>query len=218
MAIIKPTIKSEIVPIGLIVISIALSFYFYANWPQTVVSHWNFYGQPDGYSSKTFMAFFFPVLLAMIYALFLVMPYFDPQKDRYQEFAKPYNIFKNLIILILFIVYLLSGIYNLGYNINIGYSISLIIGLMMIIMGNYMSKIKYNWFMGIRTPWTMSSENVWNKTHRVGSWFFIIFGFLIIITPYLPVALATIAFVSGVVLVVFGTTIYSYLIYRQEKK
>lgn len=218
MSPLKLTIKTEIPAVLIIIISIFLSFYFYLNWPDTVVSHWNFYGQPDGYSSKVFMAIFFPFLLVGLYALFLILPYFDPQRNRYREFAATYHLFKNLIILVLMIVYLTAGLYNLGYAINMAYTISLVIGSMMIIMGKYLSRIKYNWFVGIRTPWTMSSENVWNKTHQTGGWFFIIFGILIILTPYLPMALGFIAFILGLVMVVLGTAIYSYLVYRQEKK
>ena len=217
MSPVKLTLKSEIIPLLMILLSVALSFYFYASWPPTVVSHWNFYGVPDGYSSKTFMAFFFPLLLLGLYVLFLIFPYLDPKRERYQEFAKTYHLFKILIMLILMVIYLSAGFYNLGYNLNIAYITSSVIGVMMIIMGNYMGKIKYNWFMGIRTPWTLSSENVWNKTHRVGGWFFIIFGLLIIISPYLPMVLGFSAFILGVLLAVAGTTVYSYLAFRQEK-
>lgn len=214
---IKTTWKTEIVPILLFLASIPLSLYFYANWPDKVVTHWNFYGQPDAYGPKAFMAFFFPALLLGMYLLFLILPYFDPKRDRYQEFAKTYHIFRVMIMLIFFAVYVISGLYNLGYNINIAYTISFLIGAMMIVLGNYMSKIKFNWFMGIRTPWTMSSENVWNKTHRVGGWFFIIFGLALIITPYLPPLAGFIVFVSGVLLVTVGSMVYSYIVFRQEK-
>ncbi|MFA6422110.1 MAG: SdpI family protein [Candidatus Buchananbacteria bacterium] len=210
--------KSEALPIAMIIVSIVLSFVFYKYWPEKVATHWNFYGQVDAYGPKAFMAFFFPFLLLGMYALFTILPYIDPKRDRYQEFSKTFHIFKDCIIAVLFIVYVATGIFNLGYDINIGYIISFVIGAMMIVLGNYMGKIKYNWFMGIRTPWTMSSENVWNRTHRVGGWFFIIFGLLIIITPYLPILLGTITFISGVALVLVGTMLYSYIVYRQEKK
>jgi len=214
---VKLSWKSEIFPILLILISLPLSFYFYWHWPSIVISHWNFSGQPDGYAPKTFMAFFFPILLLVMYLLFLIFPYLDPQKKRYQEFAPTYHLFKSLIMLVLFIVYILAGLYNLGYQINIAYTISLVIGLMMIVMGKYLDRIKFNWFMGIRTPWTLSSENVWNRTHRLGGRLLMIFGLVLIIMPYLPPSLALAAFIAGLLLLLAGTTIYSYLIFRQEK-
>jgi len=215
---VKPTLKTEIIPLVLLIITVVLSFYFYANWPDQVASHWNFKGEVDGWSSKTFNAIFFPLLLVGMYLLFIFLPYLDPKKDRYQEFSKPYHIFKASIIGILAIIYLAMGAYNLGYAINIGQIVPLFIGLMMIVIGNFMGKVKNNWFMGIRTPWTLSSENVWNKTHRLGGWLFMIFGLIIIIAPYLPEPLSMGLFFLGALALILGTTVYSYLIYRQEQK
>lgn len=215
---IKPTWKSESVPLVTIIISALLSFYFYAHWPAQVASHWNFRGEVDGYGSSVFMAFFFPALLIGMYLLFLLLPYIDPKRERYAEFAKTYHIFKMAIILVLFAVYLVTGIYNLGYEFNVGIAVAVLIGLLMIIIGNYLGKIKYNYFMGIRTPWTLASETVWNKTHRVGRWIFILFGVLIIVAPFLPEVIGLILFIAGAALAVVGTFLYSYLVFRQEKK
>lgn len=215
---IKLTFKSEAFCWLMIIIAIALSFYFYAHWPNMVVSHWNFQGQPDGYSSKTFNAVFFPLLLLGMYLMFILLPLLDPKKERYGEFEKVYHIFKTLILSCLFIIYLAAGFYNLGYAINIGIIIPLIIGLLMIIMGNYMGKLKKNWFMGIRTPWTLSSDNVWNKTHRVGGWMFIVFGLCIITSPMLSPDWGLAIFIGGAILAVVGTFAYSYIAYLQENK
>ena len=97
-------------------------------------------------------------------------------------------------------------------------TITVIIGLLFMYMGNLMGKIKNNWFVGIKTPWTLSSENVWNKTHRFGGYAFVIFGLMLILIPYLGKTLGLVAFISGLALLVFGTTAYSYLIYRREQK
>jgi len=88
---------------------------------------------------------------------------------------------------------------------------------MMIALGIAMRKLKDNWFVGIRTPWTMSSPKVWEKTHLVGTYGFIIFGIIIIIAPYLPAMLAGILFIVGALVAVLVPVVYSYLIYRQEK-
>lgn len=212
------SLKKEIAPLAIILVCFVASFYFNAHWPDLVASHWNFKGEVDAYSSKTFNAFFFPGLLAAMYLLFTVLPYFDPKRERYAEFSGVYLIFRTMIIAVMAIVYFTMGIFNLGYDINVGAIVAGVIGLMMIVLGNYMGKIKNNWFMGIRTPWTLSSEVVWNKTHRLGGYLFMLFGLIIIIAPYLPEMLAGILFGLSVFGVVFGTFAYSYLIYRQEKK
>ena len=215
---IRPTLKTEIAPLILIIASVILSFYFYAHWPAQVASHWNFRGIVDGYSSSIFMAFFFPLLFIGIYLLFLVLPYIDPKRERYAEFAKTYHIFKAAIIAALFAVYVVTGIYNLGYVFNVGIAVAVIIGILMIVIGNYLGNIKFNYFMGIRTPWTLASETVWDKTHHASRWFFIVFGLLIIIAPFLPEIGGIVVLITGAVIAVVGSFLYSYLVFRQEKK
>ncbi len=215
---IRPTIKTEILPIILILGAVVSSFYFYANFPEQVPTHWNLEGVVDDYSSKAFTAFFFPILVILAHGLFLVLPIIDPKKDRYNEFRKVYHIFKNLIIAFLVIIYFIVGLNGLGYNISVSLWMPVLIGLLFIVMGNYMAKIKPNWFIGIRTPWTLSSEEVWNKTHRFGGKMFILGGILMILQPFLPVNFRTTIFIITLVIVLAGTTGYSLVAYLQEKK
>lgn len=211
-------LKKEIFPLLVIAVSIVASFYFYAHFPATVTTHWNFQGQPNGYSGRAFGAFFFPALIAGIYLLFLALPALDPKRERYQEFIGPYNIFKNLLVLFMAFIYFLMGIYNMGYQFNVGVWVSAAVGVLIVIMGNYMGKLKPNWFVGIKTPWTLSSENVWTKTHQVGGRLMMLFGLIIIISPWLPVDVATVLFIGGAVAFTLGSIVYSYWLYRQEKK
>ncbi len=214
----KLSVKTEIWPLLMIILALAISYYFYPSLPDQVASHWNFRGQVDGWSSKQMHSLLLPGLMLGMYFLFLALPYLDPKKERYQEFAKVYHIFKSLMLTVLFVIYLAATLYNVGYGINIGLTVATTVGLLMIILGNYLSKIKKNWFMGIRTPWTLSSENVWNKTHRVGGWFFIIFGVIIILAPNLQPDLALYVFIGGALLATLGSFVYSYFVWRQEKK
>lgn len=213
----KLSFKSETIPILFVVSSFVLGIYFYRHFPASVVSHWNFRGEPDGYSGKTGAALGIPFLLLGIYLLFLALPALDPKKDRYRDFAGPYAVFRAAIIAAMFIAYLSSGLYNLGYNVPVKFVIPIAVGLLMMVLGNFMGKLKNNWFVGIRTPWTLSSENVWNKTHRMGGYAFIFFGLLIIAAPFLPPALGLAAFIVGALTAVTGTFLYSYFIYRKEK-
>jgi uncharacterized membrane protein len=214
---IKLSLKTEVVPVLLILASFALGFYFYAHFPDRVATHWGFNGQPNGYSGKFAGAFLLPFILLGIYALFLALPFIDPKAERYRDFAKTYHFFKTAIVLVMFAVFVVAGVNNLGHPAGINRWIPVMLGLLMRAIGNYMGKIKQNWLMGIRNPWTLSSENVWNKTHRVGGWMFMAFGLLIILSPFLPKTLGIAAYILGIVLVIFGTTAYSYLLYRKEK-
>ncbi|MDD5527949.1 MAG: SdpI family protein [Patescibacteria group bacterium] len=215
---IKLTIKSEFFSILLIVISIIASFYFYVHFPDRVITHWNLAGEPNGYSGRAFAAFFFPALFVGMYLLFIFLPMLDPRKERYAEFAKIYNVFRNLIIFILVVIYFVASFNNLGANLNINVWVPGAVGLLFIVLGNYMGKIKPNWFVGIRTPWTLSSETVWNKTHRFGGKVFIIGGLLMISAGLAPLSWRLPIFVADIIILLFGTVVYSYFAYLQEKK
>jgi uncharacterized membrane protein len=215
---IKPTIKSEFFSILIIAISVFASFYFYAHFPARVVTHWDFAGQPNGWSGPAFAAFFFPGLLLAIYLLLLFIPRFDPKKERYAEFGRTYDIFRNFILLVMAIIYFIASLVNIGFDINVSSWVSFIVGLLFVIIGNYMGKLKRNWFVGIRTPWTMSSETVWNKTHRFGGKAFILAGLLMILTGFAPLNWRLPLFVAAIIILLVGTIGYSYLAYRQEKK
>ncbi|HTX86482.1 MAG TPA: SdpI family protein [Candidatus Nanoarchaeia archaeon] len=215
---IKPTIKSEIFSILLIAISLAAAFYFYAHFPARVITHWNLAGEPNGWSSPAFAAFFLPLLLIGLYFLFLLLPLIDPKKERYAEFAKAYNIFRNIFILFFVILYFVVSLNNLGYNLDIELWTTGLIGLLFIVLGAYLGKIKPNWFVGIRTPWTLSSETVWNKSHRFGGKVFVLGGILMIIAGLSPLPWRLPIFIADIIILLSGTVVYSYIVYLREKK
>ena len=158
--IINFSFKSEVISLFILVIVSLVSFYFYANFPDKVPTHWGINGEVDGWSSRALGAFLFPGIIIFTYLIFLFLPMLDPKKERYREFAAVYHLFKNLILSVLFLIYLLTGLFNLNLPINIAATVSLIIGMMILILGTQMKKIKSNWFIGIRTPWTLSCASV----------------------------------------------------------
>ncbi|MFA6321856.1 MAG: SdpI family protein [Candidatus Buchananbacteria bacterium] len=212
---VKPTFKTEVIPIIAILLSVLASFYFYANFPDLVPTHWNYRGEIDGYAPKLFGAFFFPALIIGIYLFFLFLPYLDPQKNRYQEFAKVYHTFKTLIVLFMVFIYFFTGLAGLGYPAPVNIVVPIGVGILFLVLGNYLGKIKPNWFMGIRTPWTMSNEEVWNKTHRLGGKIFMLIGLFMIFGTILP---ATWFFISFMAVVIIGSLIpifYSYWLFKK---
>jgi uncharacterized membrane protein len=214
----KISFKTEIVPILLIVASFIFGFYFYRYFPDRVATHWDFSGTPNGYLNRFWGAFAMPFLLVFIYLIQLATPFFDPRRERYAEFAKSYHVIKAVVPAVLFVLYLGASYYNLGYNIDMKYVGSAAAGILFIVIGAILPKLKNNWFMGIRNPWTLSSEKVWNKTHRVGGYMFMLTGCAVLIAPYFAKNIGLIILVVGIGLSVIGTTLYSYLAYRAENK
>jgi uncharacterized membrane protein len=215
---IKPTIKSEAVSLLFIIFSFTAAVYFYFNFPAVVPTHWNWAGEADGFSSKGFAAFFFPVLISLIYVFFLIVPELDPMKKRYEEFLTVYHEFKTLMVGFLVLVFLYSGLAGLGYKIPFNIVIPALIGILFIIIGLMLNKIKPNWFFGIRTPWTISSEKVWKKTHALGAKIFVIMGILIILGTTLPVFIFWPLFIIVVLTGSLIPVIYSFLEFKKLPK
>jgi uncharacterized membrane protein len=214
----KTSIKTELIPGIITAASLLFGIYFYIHFPQVVVGHWNFVGEPNGYLSKFWGAFALPLVIIGVYFLFFILPILDPLQERYTSFSKAYQFIRNAVLIALFIIFITGGAYNLGYPVKIGMVVPVVIGLMLLAVGNHLGQIKPNWFVGIRTPWTLSSERVWNKTHKIGGRMFILFGILLVIIPFLPQALGISFFILGIVLLIAVPIVYSYILYKEETK
>jgi len=213
----KFNLKSEWFPILLIVLLIGAGFYFYSVFPDEVPIHWNAQGEVDNYGSKFMGAFFAPLIAIGVYLLFVALPLIDPKKERYTQFKKTYHLFKNLIIAYLVYIFFVSSLNIVGFNVPIELAIPIGVGVLFMILGNYMGKIKPNWFLGIRTPWTLSSEEVWNATHRFSGKIFVGGGLIIATLGFWPVYMRMPVIFAVVIAIVVITTLYSYLAYRKKK-
>ncbi|PIZ98949.1 MAG: hypothetical protein COX77_02965 [Candidatus Komeilibacteria bacterium CG_4_10_14_0_2_um_filter_37_10] len=214
----KFNIKKEWPAIILIALATVASLYFYQHFPERVPTHWNFAGEADGYSAKAFAAFFFPALIIVLYLLFNFLPKLDPKRDRYEEFVPVYLRFKLVLVAFFVILYFISSLVGIGYNLPINVVVPIMVGLLFIFIGNYLGKIKQNWFIGIRTPWTLANEEVWNKTHRVGGWAFIIAGVLFLITPLVANRWSIIAILILVGITIISVIVYSYILFKKISK
>ena len=214
---IKTSLRTEWFSLSLLVLSLVLAVYFYQNFPVSVATHWGINGEANGYSGPLGAAFMLPAILIIIYLVFLFMPYIDPKKDQYAAFASVYHNFKDLIIAFLFIVYFLTGMNGLGYRVDIGFYMPIMVGVLFIFNGLLMRQVKSNWFMGVRTPWTMSSDTVWEKTNKLSSWVFAVSGLLIAATVLVAAQAKTILFILAITFMVLALPIYSYILYSREK-
>jgi len=215
---IKPTWKTEIIPILLISFSIISSGLIFLQMPSQIPTHWNFKGEIDNWGNASTHLLTINLILIALYLLFIFLPLIDPNKKRYEQFKKIYHIFKNIILSFLALIFFLTNLNAVGIKTNIAIYIPILVGILFIIIGNYMGKIKMNWFMGIRTPWTLSSEEAWNKTHRLGGKLFIFSGILIAIDGFLPLSWRLPVFIIAVATILIGTILGSYLIYLKTKK
>ncbi|HET9907878.1 MAG TPA: SdpI family protein [Anaerolineales bacterium] len=185
--------------------------------PEQVASHWNFNDEVDGYMPRFWGVFLMPLITLGMLVLFLVIPAIDPLKANIAEFREAFNLFIVLIIAFLLYVYGLTLAWNVGYTgFRISTSLLPAIGLLFIFIGFMLRQARRNFFIGIRTPWTLSSDRVWEKTHRIGSTLFMLAGAFAIIGSFFGGATAF----WMLMIPIFGSTIflviYSYILYKQE--
>ncbi|WP_243387912.1 SdpI family protein [Bacillus kexueae] len=186
--------------------------------PEQVAIHWNAAGEPDNYGHKLFGALFLPIMMIFLLGLFHILPSIDPKKKNYTHFKQSYQILINTLAIVFLIIHLSLLGSNLGYNIDISFVVPLVIGLLFIVIGNYMPKMKHNYFVGIRTPWTLASERVWYKTHRLGGKVFVFMGVVAIFSLWTEGTWRFIVFISVTLASTLFLIIQSYRYYKQETK
>jgi len=203
-----------IFPVILIIISFFIAIYFYPVFPDQVATHWGIDNQINGYSSKAFGLFFMPVLSVFLFFLLISLPKIDPYKKNFDQFKNYFQNFINIVFAFLFYVYLLTIIWNLDFHFNMIQVLSPGFAVLFYYAGVLTSHAKRNWFVGIRTPWTMSSELVWDKTHQIGGKLFKLTGLISLLSLIFP-NLAIFFILVPVLFVTAFIFVYSYLEYQK---
>lgn len=209
----------------LCLVNLAGHLYFYPSLPDTVPIHWGFDGQPDGWGGKSSILFTASLPFAML-LLFAVLPRMDPKGKNFQRFQPVYRIFLILLTVFMCGVSWLSEltVYNVlpsgGSLVN-----TLVmggLGLVLLVLGNYMPRIKQNYTFGCRTPWALNDEHNWNRTQRMGGIVFVVMGAVLLLVSVFATLLGetlTLALLLGALL--GGSVwiyVYSYLVFIGKMK
>jgi len=206
--------RKEILPIILIVFAFLVGLSLYSKLPDQVPSHWNAQGEVDAWSSKNFTVFFFPGITLAIYLLMTFIPLIDPLRKNYLKFAKPYFWFRMLFVVFYVSLYFYTLWSAFGAEIKINYFILPAISLFFVLIGVFLPKVKRNYFVGIRTPWTIHSEETWNKTHKFAGKAFIIGGLISLLGIFISKYSFTI-FITAILLASLIPVIYSYFVFKK---
>jgi len=209
--------KSEILIVGIALLSFAIGVYYYPQMPEQMASHWNAKGQVDDYLSKFWGLFLIPIALVPLALFFIVFPRIDPLRENIEKFRRYYDGFVILFMVFMVFVYFQTILWNIGIKLSPNLFLPIGAGIMFIGTGILVENTKQNWFIGIRTPWTMSSESVWDKTHRMAGKLFKIAG-VIAIVGILFQSYAVYFVLVPAILVAVYTVGYSYFEYKKEMK
>jgi len=209
--------KTTILALIIIFISFGIAFYFYPKMPSEMASHWNAQGEVDDYMSKFWSLFLMPFVSLGLLVLFLVIPKIDPLKKNIEKFRSYFDNFILLIILFLFYIYCLTVAWNLGYRFSMGKVMLPSLAILFYYAGILIENAKSNWFIGIRTPWTLSNKKVWEETHRMGGKLFK-GAALIALLGFLFPEQAIWFVVIPIILASLSSICYSYFLYQKKQK
>jgi uncharacterized membrane protein len=203
----------------LAILPLVFTIVFYPMLPELVPMHWNIRGEIDSWSPKFPGAFVCPFIGIAVMVLIYVLPKIDPKKDNYKQFKLQYMylmLFLELFFAVIQAAVISVSLGNKFFKIDV--LIKIMVGVLFIFLGKIMPKIKSNYFVGIRTPWTIASDDVWAKTHIHGGKVWLIAGLFMAVLSLLPGdAISYISF-ALIMIAAFEPIIYSWVLFEKEKR
>ena len=191
-------------------------------WPQLppggqIPIHWDAAGNPNGYASKAVALLLVPLLSLGLTALFAVIPRIEPRRSNLSRSSRAYGVTWLAIIALMLFIQIVTTLVVLGYDLSIRSLALGGTGVLFIVMGNYLGKVRSNFMFGIRTPWTLTSELSWNRTHRLGGRLFVILGSAVVVATLLgQQGLEVAVLIIGLIVVIATLFIYSYRVWRDD--
>lgn len=197
---------------------IGLSAYvawLYPSLPDPMPTHWNAAGQVDDYTAKALGAPLVAAIPLFIFAVFKLIPVISPRGFRTESFADVLNILMTASVVFGCVIGVGVMRAALDASVDISTLVYVAVGFLLVFMGNFLGKVRKNFFLGIRTPWTLASDEVWAKTHRLGGWCFVAAGILMAIMGVVMPASGTPWIVAVVVAIALIPVVYSFFAYRK---
>jgi uncharacterized membrane protein len=210
---------TSIIVLVLLALAVLAGVVLWNQLPDQMASHWDTNDQVNGYLPKFWGVFLMPLITLGMFALFLVLPGIDPLKANIAQFRETFNVFIVVIVAFMLYVHGLTLAWSLGHqNFKMSAAMLPFMGVLFIAVGFMLRKAKRNFFIGIRTPWTLSSDNVWDKTHQLGAALFMVSGACAIIGGIFGGMTAFwLMFVPLIGSTLF-LVVYSYVLFRNETK
>ena len=202
----------------IIVAQILISAGTYPFLPPMVPSHFDASGQVNGYLPKLVNAILLPGISIVLFLILRFIMQIGPNlgyRNQRRANMQVVNLILVGILLFMLVIQLLTTAYALGAQVNISLVVSLAVSALFLFLGNYLGKLRRNFWAGIRTPWTLASDVVWERTHRLGGWLFVLVGFIGLITSFFPPLRLIIGLLVPLVVVIIILVLYSYIAYQR---
>ena len=203
--------------VAVIVAGVALSAAAFTHLPARVAVHWNANGAPNEFASRTVAACVVPAVMIALIALYAVIPRISPRGFEVEGSSRAYAAIALMILLFLLAVHVVIILTALRVAPSIGVIMPLLLGILFAVVGNYLPKMRRNFFIGIRTPWTLADEDVWYRTHRMGGVACVTAGVaLMTIGPFVRGTALNVLLAAVVIALAVVPVVYSFAIYRAK--
>ena len=205
-------------PVVLALIAVAMSAAVYTRLPDTMAVHWDIDGNPNGWMPRAVGAAFGPVMILLLGFLMRFVPRIDPRAENYARFGGAYEVIVASVLVLMLVVHGVVLAVALGYHISVSRIVPALVGALFVVIGNMMPLVRPNWWFGIRTPWTLSNDRVWTRTHRLAGYCMAGGGLLMIVAVLvLPPALGIAMLLTVAIAATVGPALYSYLTWKREE-
>ena len=204
------------IPILLIVAAVAATILYYPKLPETMTTHWSVSGEPNGFSSRLWGAWMLPVIMAAVWLIMRAIPHIDPRKANYEKFSGMYDALVILILAFMLAMHVVLLMAATGAPIRMDRVVMPSVGVFIAIMGILIPKAHPNWFVGIRTPWTLTSDLSWERTHKIGGTLFVILGVLMVASSFVAPETAIWILVAAALGIVVFLFAYSYQVWKGD--
>ena len=204
------------IPLLIVTAAVIASLAVFSRLPETIPTHWGSEGEVNGTAPRLWGAFVIPMVLLFIAGLKRALPLIDPRGDNYSKFASGFDtIFLSVMALLLVMHFALLAA-GLGYPVEMDRLAPLGVGALFVVLGNVMPRARPNWFIGVRTPWTLSSDRVWEKTNRVAGYVMVVAGIVVLILGLTASRFAVTWMAPVIGVAALGLVVYSYVEWRRE--
>lgn len=204
------------IPAILILAAVIATIAVYPRLPEQVPTHWSISGEVNGWSSRLFGAWMMPLIMAVVWLFMRAIPHIDPRKANYEKFSGMYDALVILILTFMLLMHVVILLSATGTVIRMNRVVMPAVGIFIAIMGVLLPRAHPNWFVGFRTPWTLTSDLSWERTHKVGGALFIALGLLIVASTFIAPERAIWVLVVAALGVVAFLFIYSYQVWKQD--
>jgi uncharacterized membrane protein len=205
-------------PAFVIAIAAAASAAAYPRLPDRMPVHWSFSGVPDRFGTRLEGVWLVPAVMVAVWLVTRLLPRIDPRRDNYAKMQSTYDFVVNAILTAMLAMHFAVIAAALGYPVPMRRFVPLLFGAFFVALGNVLPRARPNWWFGVRTPWTLSSDRVWARTHRVAGYAMTITGLTVVVAAALPGVWPLVVAMTIAVIAAFWMVIYSYIVWREETR